>query len=113
MDILFRIHEGSATEIRGEMDSPPSDSAVRTMLGLLCDKGHVRRKKDGRKFLYAPGTTPARAKRSALSHLVRTFFGGKTEDAFAYWLDHEADLLSDEELDRLSARIQEARKKRS
>ena len=112
MDILHRIQPGSAVEVRAEMDEPPSDSAVRTILGLLCDKGHVRRKKQGRKFLYAPATSEGRAKRSALSHLARTFFGGRTEDAFAYWIDQEADQLSNEELDRLAARIQEARKSR-
>jgi len=113
LEILFRIQNGSAADVRAEMSDAPSDSAVRTILGLLCDKGHVRRRKEGRKFLYAPGTSPGRAKRRALSHLVRTFFGGSAEDAFAYWIDKEADQLSDEELDRLAARIQEARKSRS
>ena len=112
MDILHRVQPGSAADVRAEMEDPPSDSAVRTILGLLCDKGHVRRKKQGRKFLYSPAATEGRAKRSALSHLSRTFFGGRTEDAFAFWIDQEADKLSDEELDRLAARIQEARKSR-
>ncbi|QDV08170.1 Penicillinase repressor [Planctomycetes bacterium Poly30] len=112
LDILFRLRGGSAAEVRAEMSEPPSDSAVRTILGLLCDKGHARRRKEGRKYLYAPGTSPGRAKRRALSHLVRTFFGGSKEDAFAYWIDEEAGQLSDEELDRLAERIQQARKSR-
>lgn len=113
LDILHRIHPGSAADVRAEMGSPPSDSAVRTILGLLCEKGHVCREKQGRKFLYAPAAPEARARRSALSHLARTFFGGRTEDAFAYWIDQEADKLSDDELDRLAARIRDARKSRN
>ena len=69
MDILFRLRSASAADVRAEMPEAPSDSAVRTILGFLCDKGHVRRRKEGRKFLYAPGTPPGRAKRRALSHL--------------------------------------------
>lgn len=112
LDILFRLEKASAGDVRESMEDPPSDSAVRTILGLLCEKSHVRRERQGRKFLYAPRTPRRRALKSALSHLVKTFFGGSTEDAFAYWIDAEADRLSDEELDRLAARIQEARKSR-
>ena len=112
MDILFRIQKGSVGEVLDEMEDPPSYSGVRAILGLLADKGHLRRRKVGRKYVYAPGTPPGRAKRSALNHLARTFFGGSTEEAFAYWIDDQAKELSDSELDRLAARIEEARKQR-
>lgn len=112
MEILLRLRRGSAADVRAEMADPPSDSAVRTFLGFLCDKGHLRRRKDGRKFIYAPVVAPGRARKNAFMRLVRTFFGGSTEDAFAYWIDHEAAGLSDAELSRLAAKIEEARRAR-
>lgn len=112
VDILYAIEGGSAADVLAAMKDPPSYSAVRAVLGLLVEKGHVRRRKEGRKYLYAPGTPPSRARRSALRHFVRTFFGGSNGDAFAYLIDEQADKLSDDELDRLAKKIEQARHRR-
>ena len=112
MALLFQLGEGSVTEVREAMDDPPSYSAVRALLGLLLEKGHVRHKKDGRKYVYSPAVAPSKARKSAMHHLVRTFFGGSMERAVSYLLDSEAKKLSDEELDRLATRIAEARQDR-
>lgn len=110
MDVLFRLGEGSVADVRAEMAAPPSYSAVRALLGLLAEKGHVRRRKVGRKYVYTPAVPAAHARRNALRHLVRTFFDGSTEKAFAWFLDSEAKELGDEELDRLAERIEAARR---
>jgi len=111
MDVLFRLGEGSVTEVRAEMGAPPSYSAVRALLGLLGEKGHVKHRKVGRKYVYAPTLPASRASRNALRHLLRTFFDDSVERAFAALLDSEAKNLSDGELDRIAERISQARRR--
>ena len=110
MEILYRIGRASAAEVLDAMHDPPSYSAVRATLRLLEEKGHVKHTQDGRRYLYRPTTDPSRARRSALRNMLQTFFDGSVEHAVASMLDMKARTLSTDELDRLSALIDEARK---
>src|SRR5262249_3206732 len=89
---------------------PPSYSAVRTMMRLLEEKGYLKHRRDGMKYIYRPTLAPEKARRSALQHLLKTFFSGSAGDAVAAVLDLEGDKISAEELDRLDQLIDEARK---
>ena len=110
MDVLYRRGKATAAEVREEMADPPSYSAVRAMLRILEEKGHVRHEPDGPRYLYLPTVGRDRAKRSALRHLVNTFFEGSTEQVIAALLDVSASNLSDDELARLGTLIANARK---
>lgn len=110
MDILYARGRASAAEVRTDMPNAPSDSAVRTMLKLLEEKGHVQHEKQGRKFIFSAVVEAKKASRSAMRNLVRTFFAGSVEKAMASLIDAESSELSGEELDRLSALIERARK---
>jgi predicted transcriptional regulator len=110
MDVLYRRAKATAAEVREEMPDPPSYSAVRAMLRILEEKGHVRHEQDGPRYLYAPTVGRDRAKRSALRHVLNTFFEGSAEQVVAALLDVSAEEMSDEELSRLSALIANARK---
>jgi predicted transcriptional regulator len=99
----------TAAEVLAELPDPPSYSAVRAMLRLLEEKGHVRHEQDGPRYVYIPTVTRDKARRSAMRHLVRTFFDGSTEDAVAALLQNDAG-MRDEELERLSQLIDAAKK---
>jgi len=107
MDILHRRGKATAHEVLEGLDDPPSYSAVRALLRLLEERGHVKHTLDGQRYVYAPAVTRSDARRSALSHLVKTFFAGSVEDAVAALVDRSK--LSHEELDRLSAIIDRAK----
>ncbi|RPI15771.1 MAG: BlaI/MecI/CopY family transcriptional regulator [Acidobacteriales bacterium] len=110
MDILFRRGEAAAAEVQAEMPEPPSYSAVRAHLRTLEDKGHVRHESKDLRYVYLPTVRPGLARRSAVRHLVDTFFGGSSEKLMAALLDGDSAKLGAEELDRLSAMIEKARK---
>jgi predicted transcriptional regulator len=110
MDVLYRQGKATAAEVREGMPEPPSYSAVRAMLRILEEKGHVRHEQDGPRYLYVPTVGRERAKRSALRHLVNTFFEGSAEQVVAALLDVSAPEMTDAELSRLSAMIEKARK---
>ena len=110
MDLLYRRGRASAAEVRAGIPDPPSYSAVRAMLRVLEEKGHVRHAEDGPRYVYVPRLPRDRAKRSALRHVVRTFFDGSAEQAVAALLDDRSAELSEEELDRLARLIERARK---
>lgn len=110
MDVLYRRRKATAADVREEMPDPPSYSAVRAMLRILEEKGHVRHEPDGPRYVYLPTVGRERAKRSALRHLVNTFFEGSAEQVIAALLDVSAADMSDAELSRLSALIANARK---
>lgn len=101
VEALHRLGTGSVAEVRDALPDPPSYSAVRTMLGLLEDKGYVGHTEDGRRYVYHPVVPREKVSRSALSHLVRTFFGGSRERAMVALLDLSDEPLSGEELERL------------
>lgn len=110
MDVLFRLGRATAAEIRENMDDAPSYSAVRAQLRTLEEKGHLKHEEDGPRYVYVPRLRPDQARRSALRHLVDTFFGGSAGEAASALLDTHSARLSAAELDRLSAWIDQARR---
>jgi len=108
MDVIYRRSRATAAEVLDDLPDPPSYSAVRAMLRLLEEKGHVRHEQDGPRYVFLPTVNRDRARKSALKHVVRTFFDGSATDAVAALLDADAK-LSESDLDRLSAMIQSAR----
>ena len=111
MDILFREGQGTASEVQSAMADAPSYSAVRAMLRILEDKGHIRHEQDGPRYIYKPVIARERAKRSAMRHLLHTFFEGSHEQAVAALLDEASTSLSEQELDRLAKVIERRRAK--
>ena len=109
MDTLFRRGRVSAADVQTDLPDPPSYSAVRAHLRILEEKGHIRHVQDGPRYIYIPTMTKDRAKRSALRHLVETFFNGSAEQAMAALLDDESTVISEADLDRLSGLIDRAR----
>src|SRR5262249_19238235 len=112
MDVLYQKGRATAAEVMDALKDAPSYSAVRSHLATLEQKGHVRHEKDGAKYVFIPRVNPNSAKRSAMRHLLRTFFGGSREQAVATLLDVAPSELSEEELERLAALIDNARKGR-
>jgi predicted transcriptional regulator len=110
LDILFRRGRATAAEVHTDLADRPSYSAVRAHLRTLEEKGHVRHEAEALRYVYSPTTQPARARKSALRHVVATFFNGSPANAAAALLDQSATQLSGEELDHLSALIDKARK---
>jgi predicted transcriptional regulator len=110
MDILYRNGKASAAEVREAMDDAPSYSAVRAMLRVLEDKGHVRHQAEGLRYVYVPVVARDQAKRSAVKHLMNTFFNDSPEQIVAALLDVSSTKLTREELDRMVALIDKARK---
>jgi predicted transcriptional regulator len=110
MDILFRRGRATAAEVLEELPGQTSYSTVRTQLRVLEDKGHVRHEEEGLRYVYTPAVARTAARRSALRHLVDTFFEGSTEKAVAALLGGEGSRLTDEELDRITELVAKARK---
>jgi predicted transcriptional regulator len=110
MDILYEKKRATAAEVMAGMSEAPGYSAVRTLLTTLEVKGHVRHDRDGKRFVYGPVLNPQTAKRSAITHLIRTFFDGSRGRAAAALLSVSPSEFSEEELDELSALIEKARK---
>ncbi len=110
MDVLYRIGEATVGEVHGLIKDAPSYSAVRAMLRILEEKGHVRHEQDGPRYVYLPTVARDNAKRSALRHMLRTFFDGSAEQAISALLDDASTKMSDVELDRLARMISDARR---
>jgi len=109
MDILYRRGRATAGEVMGDLHGNPSYSTVRTQLRVLEEKGHVRHEEDGLRYVYAPATPRRAARKSALRHLVDTFFDGSAEGAVAALLGGEGTKLSDEQLDRIADLVKESK----
>ena len=110
MDILFRRGRATAAEVMEELPGEPSYSTVRTQLRVLEEKGHARHEDDGVRFVYMPAVARHTARKSALRHLVDTFFDGSAEKAVAALLGGEGAKVTDEQLDRIAELIAKARK---
>src|SRR5262245_30594506 len=110
MDILYRRGRATAEEVMGEMTGSPSYSTVRTQLRVLEDKGHVRHEEHGRRFVYRPSLPRATARKSALRHVVDTFFDGSVEKVVATLLGSDTSRVTDEELERIAQIVRKARK---
>jgi predicted transcriptional regulator len=109
MDILFRLKRATAAEVQGALAEPVSNSAVRGMLRYLAGKGYVRYEQDGPRYVYSPVDRPEVASRSALRHLLNTFFPSSPSAAIAALLDLNEEPLSDEEYRRLRDLLEQAR----
>ncbi len=109
MDVLYSRNGASAAEVRKQLPEPPSYSAVRALLRVLEEKGHVRHEMEGQRYVYVPVVERNQARRSVLRHLVDTFFEGSAEQAVATLLDLSKEDLTEEELGRLSRLIDRAR----
>jgi predicted transcriptional regulator len=110
MDILFRRGRATAAEVMADLPGEPTSSTVRTQLRILEEKGHVRHEEEGLRYVYFPVVTRTAARRSALRHLVDTFFEGSTEKAVAALLGGESSRISEEELDRIADMVAKAKK---
>ncbi len=110
MDVLYRMESASAADVRDQMPDPPSYSAVRAHLRILEEKGHVEHEQQGPRYLYRPTVSTSDARRSALRHVVRTFFEGSTTQAVAALLGDASVELADGEFDRIVELIEQARR---
>ncbi|HEY7171882.1 MAG TPA: BlaI/MecI/CopY family transcriptional regulator [Vicinamibacterales bacterium] len=113
MDILYRRGRATAGEVMEELPGEPSYSTVRAQLRVLEDKGHVTHEEEGLRYVYAPAVPRHAARKSALRHLVDTFFDGSAEKAVSALLGGEGARLTDAELERIAAMIAKARKEGS
>lgn len=112
MDILYRAGSATAADVQAQLPGLPSYSTVRAQLRVLEEKGKVAHEEDGARYVYRPTVPREAAAKTALQHLLSTFFEGSAEHMVATLLDSESDRLSDEELRRLSRLVSEARKER-
>jgi BlaI family penicillinase repressor len=110
MEILYQRGKASTSEVREALSEPPSYSGVRAMLRVLEEKGHVKHDNDGLKYVYEPIVKLDKAKRSALKHLVDTFFRDAPEQVVAALLDVASKRLTGEELNRMGEMIEKAKK---
>ena len=110
MDVLYRRGRATAADVMADLPGEPNSSTVRTQLRVLEDKGHVLHEDEGLRYVYAPAVPRHAARKSALKHLVETFFDGSAEQVVAAVLGGEASRLSDEDLERISELIEKARK---
>lgn len=110
MDIVYAAGRATVAEVRDRLPDPPSYSAVRALLRVLEEKGHLRHEQDGPRYVFTPKVSRERASRSALKRLLRTFFDGSAEGAVAALLDLEAGRLAPEDYDRLAEMIERARR---
>ncbi|MEW6411290.1 MAG: BlaI/MecI/CopY family transcriptional regulator [Candidatus Zixiibacteriota bacterium] len=111
MDVIFREGEATVAQVQNAIPDPPSYSSVRALLGVLEDKGIVKHAKRGRTYVYMPTVSRDKARRSALTHVVDTFFDGSVESVVAALVHSSAAKVSDDELERLEKLIREKREK--
>ena len=109
MDRLYRLGRATANEVLDGLPGAPSYSTVRTQLRVLEGKGHVRHESDGLRYVYMPTVPRHSARRSALKHLVETFFDGSNAKIVAALLGGEASKVTDDDLDRILEMVRSAR----
>ncbi len=110
MDAVYALGEASVADVLARLPDPPSYSAVRTMIRLLEHKGYLRHRRVGTKYVYRPTEPHEAASRSALGHLLDTFFGGSASDAMAALLEVSSKRLNDADYRRMQELIEQARK---
>jgi len=111
MDVIYASGEASALDVLARLPDPPTKTAIRTLLKILEDKGHLIHRVDGQTFIYSPSRPRENAGKSALRRVLDVFFSGSLEQAVAVHLGDSANDLSPDELKRLALLIQKARKK--
>jgi predicted transcriptional regulator len=110
MDVLYRQNEATVNQVCNALPDPPTPMAVRRMMHILEEKGHVKRREEGREVVYAPRETRDKAGRNAFERVLETFFGGSLEEALAAHLLSRRSKVTSEERDRLVKLIEQARK---
>ena len=110
MDVIFTRGEATVNQITASLPDPPTPMAVRRMMHILEEKGHLRRREQGREVVYLPRQSKAKAGRTAFERVLETFFGGSLEEALASHLLARRDGVSQSECDRLVGLIEQARK---
>ena len=110
MDAIFVLGEATVNQVVEAIPSPPTAMAVRRMMHILEEKGHLRRRQKGREVIYSPRESKGKAGRSALENVLETFFGGSLEEALAAHLHSRKEGVSKEERDRLISLIEQAKK---
>lgn len=110
MDILYRLGSATAAEVKENLADAPSYSAVRALLRILEDKGHLKHAYDGPRYVYAPVVSRPVAQKSALKQMVKTFFDGSASNAVAALLDMSGEDLSEAELNRLAKMVEQAKR---
>ena len=109
MDVLYQLGKATAAEIQSTIEDPPSYSAVRAKLSIMEDKGYVDHVYDGPRYVYRPIVKREYAEKTALSHMMDTFYDNSVEKAVAALFEHNEVSMSDEQLERLAAMIEKAR----
>ena len=112
MDILYRRGRATSGEVMEDLTGDPNYSTVRTQLRVLEEKGHVRHEEEGLRYVYEPAVPRSSARKSAMRHMVETFFDGSAENAVAALLGGEGAKLSDDQLDRIADLVKKSRAKR-
>ena len=110
MDAVFTLGEATVNKVVETIPSPPTAMAVRRMMHILEEKGHLRRRQSGREVIYVPRQTKGKAGRRAFERVLETFFGGSLEEALAAHLHSRKDQVSAEERERLIALIEQAQR---
>ena len=110
MEVVYRLGRATVADVRGQLEDPPSYSAVRTMLRILEEKGHLRHLQEGPRYVYLPVVSGERARRSILKDVVKRLFDNSTERAVAALLESSSERMSDAELQRLERLIASARR---
>lgn len=108
VEVLYQLGEASVADVREQLPDPPSYSAVRAMLNLLVEKGHLTYREEGRRYIYRPARPKTRVRKSALQKLVQTFFAGEPVDAMAALMDGTAGKLNRDDVARLKKMIDDA-----
>jgi len=109
MDIVYRLGRASAQEVLDNLAEPPGYSAVRALLRLLEERGHVKHVEEGARYVYLPAVARGEARKKALAHVVTTFFGGSIEQTMLSLVESSRAKLSKEELERLAEIVEQAR----
>ncbi len=110
MDIIYRLGQATAADVREHLAAPPSYSSVRSTLSVLEQKGHLAHEFDGNRYIYRPTMQREKARLTALDHLLTTFFDGSAADVVAALLESRQSDLSEKELEQLSQLVAQARK---
>ena len=110
MDIVYEKNEATVAQVLEKLPDPPSYSAVRALLRVLEEKGHLKHKQEGPRYIYSPTLPREKARQNALKHVMKTFFDNSTEDIVAALLDLAEEDLSEQEYRRLSELIKKAQK---
>ena len=110
MDAIYRLGKASAADIRTALPDPPSYTAVRTLLTILQEKGHVKHRSDGQRYIYEPVVSRDKMARTAIEGVLATFFDNSVERAVTTLLDRKEAQISRAELDRLTQIIERAKK---